>query len=246
MDTYYGKGYQGKFVKRRVPRPVPATRMPRRLEGETKYYDQFASATLGTGAAGAWTGTNVDPAAGVNTLFVPILGTDISNRIGRRVLLKSIKANFDVNIPALAGTNLGGRDPAVIRLICFMDMQTNGAQATGDMLMGPIGPSAIAEQHFQNLGNLGRFKILYDKRFTIQDPNIGSTQAADTYDINGIVVSQKMRVKFRKGIIVNFNATNGGTVADIIDNSIHVICCASSIAMGPVLSYTCRTSYKDV
>lgn len=249
MDTYYGKGYQGKFVKKRTRAPPPLPRLPRGSEGETKYYDAAGSYVLSTGAAGNWTGTEIDPntPSSLLTLFDPILGTDITNRIGRRVMVKGMKINLDVNVAALAGTNLGGRDPAVIRVIVYMDKQTNAAQSLGSQLMAPAAlQGANAEQHFQSLANLGRFKVLWDQRFVIEDPNVGSTQAADTYDINGIVVIRKMRLKFKRGIIVNFNATNGGTVADIVDNSFHIIACASSISMGPVLSYVVRTSYKDV
>jgi len=52
-------------------------------------------------------------------------------------------------------------------------------------------------------------------------------------------------VNFKTPVKVQFNATNGGTVAVIVDNSFHIICGASNITYAPTISYYCRVAYKE-
>lgn len=54
-----------------------------------------------------------------------------------------------------------------------------------------------------------------------------------------------MSHSFRVPIDVHFNATNGGTVADIVDHSLHFICVADTITMVPTVAYYTRVSYKE-
>jgi len=47
---------------------------------------------------------------------------------------------------------------------------------------------------------------------------------------------------------VQFNATNGGTVADIVDNSFHIICASTLDVTSnqvPLINYYSRVAYKE-
>lgn len=72
----------------------------------------------------------------------------------------------------------------------------------------------------------------------------GSPTAGDVVQ-QGHRVGFKFTVNFKKPVVVHFNATNGGTVADVVDNSFHIVAAADVIAYAPSLIYYSRVCYKD-
>ena len=82
-----------------------------------------------------------------------------------------------------------------------------------------------------------------DKVCVLQDPNVSGD--ATTHDVNGKVVPFKMTLKFRQPIKVRFNQTNGGTIADIIDNSLHFFANCNSGSFVLTLDYLCRVCYEE-
>jgi len=104
----------------------------------------------------------------------------------------------------------------------------------------------VSINSFQNPNNFGRFRVWKDKFLNFSNVNMaGSPTTADVIQ-SGLTMKGKFSFKFGKGgIPVHFNATNGGTVADIVDNSFHVICFANNIVYAPNLNYYTRVSYKE-
>lgn len=226
-----------------------AARRATAAAGETKYFDaNLADTAIAGSTLTTWVGTEMDPAApALDTLFVPSTGTDIINRIGRKVCVKALKMNITTTIPAIAAQTTA-RAAAVIRYILYQDMQTNGAQAQGEDVMGSTGTltNITNDLQFMSLANLGRFKVLWDKRFVIQDPNFAGTGTADTYDGNGKKIVHKVRLKFPKGIIFNFKSSVTPSVVDLVDNSFHFLATVDNGALAPTVKYACRTSFKDM
>lgn len=98
--------------------------------------------------------TNI-PAAGIINLIDGVsAGTDFTNRIGRKIVLKSMLCRFNLTGINTQSTTLGD----TVRVMVFYDNQTNGAvPVVGDVLstgafMDPI-----------NLNNRDRFKVLSDQ-----------------------------------------------------------------------------------
>ena len=116
-------------------------------------------------------------------------------------------------------------------------------QAGGDQVMTPSGALNQIPYTFQNIDNFGRFRVLKDKLIRVQDPNMSGDAAS--HDLNGIVVPFKYTIKFRVPVSVRFNQTNGGTIADIIDNSFHVIANTNDSTHSPSLVYFSRVCYKE-
>lgn len=85
-------------------------------------------------------------------------GSDFTQRIGRKVCLKSLLINWSTS-QAGVSTEAG----EVVRMMLIYDSQTNSASlpATTDVLLTADPFSAM------NLNNRDRFKILYDKRATL-------------------------------------------------------------------------------
>ncbi len=61
----------------------------------------------------------------------------------------------------------------------------------------------------------------------------------------GLILPFKLTCRFPKGVVTRFNITNGGTVADIVDNSFHLLINSTSIILGPTISYQVRVMYTD-
>jgi len=211
-------------------------------KGETKYFDTTKASTALVASAD-WTGTEFDPVTLLG-LFSPVKGTGISERIGRSVFVKKIKVKgiiaisrtVDVTVPDAA---------AVIRMLLVQDQQTNIAQMQGEQVMEAPGTAASANavSSFQSLANFGRFKVLKDIKFTMQDPNL--SWDGTNMEQQGIARPFSLTYNFRKPVEVHFNATNGGTIADIVDNSFHVIANVSNIDLAPFIIYEARVVYCE-
>lgn len=211
-------------------------------KGEMKYFDTEKDQTA-IAASTNWTGTEYDPAT-FNCLFVPVQGAAINQRIGRAVKVLKLKMRgFIVCSPQVNA--IAGDAATIVRLILYQDCQTNSTQAQGeDVMQSPTTANApLASNTFQNINNFGRFRVLKDKVFSFMNPNMGYD--GTNLEQAGLIKPFKFNVVFNPPIEVRFNATNGGSVADIIDNSFHVIANISSADLTPYISYQCRVCFKE-
>lgn len=219
---------------------VPRTFGNPQARTERKYYDVEYSAAV-PAITTTWNATNADPST-IQTLFAPQLGNDYYNRVGRKVQLIALKIRGHVTCTSQGDQTAA--DPATgCRVLLVQDKQTNGTLATGDLvLLSGTGTQAI--NMFQNPASFGRFRVYKDKRWILQ------TQAL-TYDGTNIEQAGLQKnfewiIKFRKPITIHFNATNGGTYADIIDNSFHIFAATNSVSLVPTLAYKCRATFLDI
>lgn len=235
---------------------VARTRGPM-ATGEMKYFD--CERTLNDGALSAtsttWpTGARQDPSTTINLgsaavasplcLFAPTVGSALNQRIGRSVNVWKIKVKGTIQTK-LELAQSEGEQPANVRVVLVQDCQTNSTQMAPADLFGPAGSAASTLQVFQNVNNFGRFRVLKDKFISIADANMTGSPTSGDLTRNGKLINFKINIKFRKPIVVHFNATNGGTVADIVDNSFHIICAASDIGQQPTITYYSRVCYKE-
>lgn len=212
---------------------------------ERKYFDSLLSAAA-IATSTDWTGTELDPAT-ANALFTPGPGTGINQRVGRKVNVLGLRIRGNLNAPSQV-TQASGDHGVVVRVICYQDRQTNGAQSQGeDVMVAPAtATSLLATQSMMSLANLGKFNILKDKIYKFEQPSIAN-DAATTGNLTqtGQTIPFKYNIKFKKPITVHFNATGGTTVADIVDNSFHIIGTCSNNAMAVTMNYQCRTVFVD-
>lgn len=209
------------------------------VTGEMKYFDTTYSGAIVENHD--WTGSEADPATFL-TLFDPIVGAGVNQRIGKSCKVLKIKMNMSVVCPLQ--TNVTGTDNAAdIRIIVYQDKQTNSAQAQGEQVMTAGTGDANGYLAFQNIDNFGRFRVLMDKMFTLQNPNL--SWDGTNMEQQGLGKTWKFSKSFKKPVVVRFNNTNGGTVADIVDNSFHVIAITDNDDLVPTLTYNCRVNYKE-
>lgn len=255
--TYQNRGYKKRRTGSNTYKRIPYRRFTPRTMGplaasESKYVDSAISATA-IAEGTTWAGTELDPTGGpTNTLFAPPQGTGFNERIGRRVAISKIAIRGTISTVALTDQADIVSSPAT-RIIVYMDKQTNGVQSQGEELMA-IGPSATgnytpsvesAFNSFQNINNFGRFVVLKDVIYT---PRI-VTSGTDGTNTNSQNVSQicfKMNIKFKTPVLVRFDASSAdGNIADIVDNSFHLIATKSGTAFASTLQYVCRSYFKD-
>jgi len=146
-------------------------------------------------------------------------GTSASQRVGRRVLLKSISIRFTWSILPLPTTTQN----VPLRLLCVYDKQTNG--------LAPVSGAVLQVANFigqKNLSNSERFIVLCDQVFDPPSPN--------TYAQGQV---------YRKLNLETVYSGIGDTIADIATGSIY-FAWANPIASTVVqIQYDSRVRYSD-
>jgi len=222
------------FVRRSYGNPLAIS--------ETKYFDADRDLTAIQNVAGAsWANTEQDPAT-LNCLFAPSQGNDYNNREGRKCYVKAIKMRGYIN--CLAQTDATTADGAAfVRLIVYMDKQTNATFSQGEDVIASGSATLNTVASFQNPANFGRFRVLKDKIISLEAKAM--SYDGTNMEQAGLMRPFKVNIKFRKPLLIHFNATNGGTVADIVDNSFHVIAATSSAALAPNIVYKSRVVFCE-
>lgn len=162
-------------------------------------------------------------AAVVISLNVIPQGTTASERIGRKITITKLKLRWVLNLPNIQdATALTSGD--VIRVMVFVDKQTNGAGAIGsDILKFPTD-----FQSYRLLSNVGRFDILYDKFHSLQyltgaglGGDIGSAQLYQ----GGV----KYHYKFSKSMTLPIEYSGmTGAIDEIQSNNIGILLISSN------------------
>jgi len=154
-------------------------------------------------------------------------GTGDSQRIGRKILVKSLFIQGHLYLPITSsGDEAGDR----VRMIIFHDKQANKATAT---VTGILESAAISA--FRNLDYTERFKVLKDKQWTIKSGSAISTGFSHAF----------INIKFafpKLNIPILYDSTDGD-VSHLISNNIGVMIIS---ALGVcTVTYKARVRYVD-
>lgn len=228
------------FTKRTYGNPMATTEM--KYFTTQRDYDTISNLTNVTN----WSNSQLSSIAG-ECLTAPELGTNYDNRIGRKVIGKRLFLR--VTIKTQRGSNpTGARDPFVFRMIVVLDKQTNGIQATGDLILAtPYTDGAQQINALQNPDNFGRFKILYDKTHIINNPDMIYNYATSTIDFSGLAKEFTINIDL-KDLVINYNPQQTGTdISTIVDNSISVYggYIGGPNVGAPQCQYVSRFYFKD-
>lgn len=188
-------------------------------KGEMKYSD-IATNTVAVNTTGSF-----------SLLHIPILGSDFNARIGRKTLAKS------VYIRGIWGSDvLGSIGAQQVRMVLFVDYQPNGLAPTVLQVLS----TAVPTSHLA-ADNRDRFKILCDKEFAIGPQNV-ATPAFSSPVVQNIKLYKKLNLQ------TIFNATNGGTIADITTGALYLFFIGSAAAGNGdgACTWSSRVRYADV
>lgn len=205
--TYYRHGYGKARPYRKTRGWFGPARRPRSytsgpsLQQELKFKD-----TVSTDAVVVFTGAiQIGP-------NLVAQGTGEEERVGRKIIIRSISCRFQCVLPADPDApNITGGD--TLRIIIYIDKQANGAAATVlDIL------ETATYDSYRNLSNTNRFIILKDKWVTMNRPNsVLDGQAPETSTSPIFVREWKWYKKLN--LPIEFDGTSG-VLTEIQSNNI--------------------------
>jgi len=168
-------------------------------------------------------------------------GAEIYQRTGRKIYMKSLHVKGFIEGSGTASANM-----AILRMVLVYDAQPNGAfPAIADLFQDSTAGGATGFMSELNLNNRERFKILREKMW-VMGPT-AANQAGQTVINDGsqcLVINEFIKLKKIEAI---FNATNGGTVADVTSGSLFAVFMsdANSTSSAWNAVYTARLRYYD-
>lgn len=207
---------------------------------ETKFYD---TNLVGAGLAAPVDSTagELDPSATImlNTI---VQGDGEQNRDGRKATMLSVHVKGNVSIPPQVNqTTLDTQ--GIVFLALVLDKQTNGAQLNSeDVFANPSADSRTAPMCFLNLNFRQRFEVLKTVRLVLEQPRIGIEDGTNT-DSTGVQQPFDMYHHFGEGLATLYNGTTE-SVANIVDNSLHMIGYVSNSSYVPVVTYISRLRFR--
>lgn len=203
---------------------------------ERKFYDTMLVSTAITANANAQSG-EYDPSA-TSMITTPTLGAGEQQRDGKQIACLYIDFAFTISCaPVEASADLPLGTNVYIALV--LDTQSNGAQMNSEDCFKNLTASvAGSTSPLRNLLFGNRFRILKSRlvEFNVQS---ATQQAANDYSWPGLKKSYKWYVPL-KGLKINFNAGTDASIANVMDNSVHVIAYTNSVTLTPLLTYNAR------
>lgn len=200
---------------------------------ENKFYD---TGIENTALVATTSGAMMDPTPTVLCLNAVPQGDGESNRDGRKIVINSIRVKGSVSGTTRAAL---GAMPAGLsyRLILVQDTQTNGAQCSSAQVLQD---NTLGEdwQSFKNLEYEKRFKILRDITDVV---NVTATIPDGTNTGSVGYGTKNFDIYLKCDIPVIFTGTTEA-IANVVDNSLHVIAIGQSANMN--MSYQSRIRYR--
>ena len=137
--------------------------------------------------------------------------------------------------------------PPTVFCALVLDRQSNGATLNSeDVFTNPAASALLAVNPLRNMSFTSRFKVLDTWTHTWEPSQLMAfnDQATTTFASMGGHKPFVLSKKFKTPLRVTF--TTGSTTADIanvIDNSLHVIAYASNLSTAPNIQYTSRMRF---
>lgn len=199
------------------------------MGGELKYVDVDGTIAQSIGNTAVW--TNLGLLNGLSQ------GTTASQRVGRKVNMKSYYIRWGIN-PQITSIQ-----SFAVRFLCIYDKQANAsAPNISDILEGNGGaPTFFAPN---NLSNRDRFITLADWTTPVITGPAGSTATNASVGAPAKAFGDWYK---RLSLEVMFNGTNGGTIGDITSGSVYLFACEYGVATANVqVAFYSRIRYTDV
>lgn len=207
---------------------------------EKKFYDTGLALTA-LAAPNDATGGEFDPTA-LSMISTPALADGPSDRDGKKINILNVSIDGLIRTTAqevVANPPQG----TTVFVALVLDTQTNGAQLNSeDVYKNSIAEGTLASNPQRNLLFGPRFRVLKSKIFNL-NPQSLSHVVADSFSFTGNQLNFKWFIKFPKGLVVNFNAGTTASIANVIDNSLHIIAFASSTTATPQIAYNARIRF---
>ncbi len=155
-------------------------------------------------------------------------GTTESQRIGRKLTVHSINWRFDMRLPSTAVVT---DTSDVVRIILYLDKQTNGAAATVTGIL-----ETANFQSFNQLANKSRFRTLMDRTYVIECKAGSGRGSTDTLSYGEAREDDTLFLKNLKIPIEYDNSVTTGVITSIRSNNIGVL----TLSEGGLVAFTSK------
>lgn len=238
-------------IKRRFDQLAAARRLRRRryaypsIKQEPKFLDMCLEPTAMPNTLD-FASAEMDPSNGcTQCLSCPAIGDSEQNRDGKKIVITQVEIKGTV-LRTAESAQATPDNPSHGWIALVLDTQTNNVQMNSEdcfksinnVLVG-AGSSKYSMRPFRNLLFGNRFRILKMKAWQFSNFSI-SMNTAGTGCQSGYVKNFTMFKKLR--LPVNMNAGTTASVANVLDNSLHVIAWGSDAA-NLTLSYQARIRF---
>lgn len=206
---------------------------------DLKFYDTGLASTAVSNPTDA-TGGEFDPSA-TSMISTPAQGDGEQNRDGKKILIKSVQISGAViQATSSAGTATSAESEVFVALV--LDSQTNGVQLSSeDVFKNTAATSVMAPNVMRNLLFAPRFKVLKQWKLRLEPKTSVNNASATTVSIGGSRVDFDCYLPL--DLVVNFNSGTTASVANVIDNSLHIIAYVSQVALTPTIQYNARIRF---
>ncbi len=173
------------------------------------------------------------------SLSIPPEGVGETERIGKEYAIESIYMNFEVS----QATQEAVSDPppvTYVRVIVYLDTQTNSTEANASDIMDDTGTRDILA--FRNMDFTKRFSVLFDKKVRLGNEGMTADSAND-FDLGFKSTYFSYMKKFKTAIKVRCDNA-AALITSCVTNNIGVIAICDRIDNAPVLSYQCRIRFR--
>jgi len=206
---------------------------------EKKFYDTALTATT-IPAPTDCSGAELNPTS-TSLISTPAVGDSEQNREGKKINILAVKIDGWVYRDS-AEAQIAPPAPCNVYVALVLDKQTNAAAMNSEDCFKNTGASALlAGRPMRNLLFATRFQILKEAEFELDIPGIGY-QAANDMSWGGQGRKFSWFLRFPNGLPVNFNAGTTSSVANVIDNSLHIIAFANQASTANLL-YNARIRF---
>lgn len=188
-----------------------------RSQAEKKYIDTVAANYV------------CDTTGSVTALNLCNEGTGVSQRVGRKICMKSVQ------VRGILKPIDGSTSSCHARVMLVWDKQVNGVIATISEIL-----SAATSNSFMNLDNRERFVVIMDKHFAM-----GSVDATSGVSGSPTVTSINKYKKLPEGSYTIYDGTGAG-IADINTGAFYLVTIGDTAAGdGALFTAACRVRYTD-
>jgi len=211
---------------------------------DLKYFDSELASTSVVASTTTWAGGEYPPAT-IGTLFLPVRGSGITNRIGRSVRLRWLLISGTVQVPVQLDATALPDASSRVRLYLVQNKQANGTQTQAEDVI-QSGTNIVPLDMFRSLSTIGTYNILDDADIVMDNQNFNVAGGVGFYQ-SGFIRKFKFSYRFSPFTsegIVNFKS-DLGDYRDILDNSFTIIGITNVSTNQCSISYKARFAFHD-
>lgn len=206
---------------------------------ETKFYDTTLANTAVAAATDA-TGGEYDPSA-TSMISTPAQGDGEQNRDGKRIVIKNVQVKGVLS--RVAGEDQV--DPPVseqVFVALVLDTQSNAAQMNSEDCFKNLSGNALGNATpLRNLLQSNRFRVLKHDIMCMDIPGVG-VEGNNLHSWPAVSKAFDWFIPFKDPLIVNFNSGTTASIANVVDNSLHII--AYTMNATTTITYNARIRFQ--